>query len=236
MKNLVALADADAQTRRNVLRRVGQMLFFDGLFALLLFVAAGGITWLWGWLYVALMTLIQLVGASVMPLDVIAERGSRKENAEPWDRWLTRLILAAFVALYLVCGLDQRWHWTAQYAAPWHWLAALFFVLGCLLEMWAMYANHFFSTAVRMQFERGHAVCSSGPYRFVRHPGYVGIIVYYGATPLLLGSAWALLPMLAALILLVARTALEDRTLRARLPGYSEYAARVRWRLLPGVW
>lgn len=236
MKNLKALADASPQTRRNIYRRVGQMVLFDGLFALVLFVSAGSAGWLWGWLYIGLMVAIELTGAFLMPLDVVAERGSKKENTEAWDRLLTRLILVFFLGIYLVAGLDYRWGWSITYAAVWHIAAALLFVLGCLLEMWAMYANRFFSTDVRLQFDRGHSVCSSGPYKYVRHPGYSGIMLYYGVTPLLLGSLWALLPALAAAILLVIRTVLEDRTLRAKLSGYSEYAARVRWRLLPGIW
>jgi protein-S-isoprenylcysteine O-methyltransferase Ste14 len=99
-----------------------------------------------------------------------------------------------------------------------------------------MYSNACFSTAVRIQGERGHAVCSSGPYRYVRHPGYVGYALQYLAMAFLLGSLWALLPWLMAAISMVIRTALEDRMLRAELPGYQEYARKVRYRLAPGIW
>jgi len=212
------------------------MVFFDSVIALLLFASAGSLEWLYGWLYIAVFMLIQLGGAFFMPLEVLAERGSKKENTEKWDRIVTRLIIPNFLGVYLVAGLDTRWHWSADLATGWQLVAALIFILGCVLEMWAMHANRFFSTEVRIQFDRGHVVCSSGPYRYVRHPGYVGIILYYGISPIFLGSLWALIPASMVVILLVIRTWLEDRTLQEKLPGYAAYAARVRYPLLPGVW
>ncbi|MBU0705027.1 MAG: isoprenylcysteine carboxylmethyltransferase family protein, partial [Chloroflexi bacterium] len=104
------------------------------------------------------------------------------------------------------------------------------------LFTWGMTANKFFSTSVRIQEERGHTVASEGPYRYVRHPGYVGYIIALFATALALGSLWALVPAVLATCLFVVRTALEDRTLQKELAGYKEYAQQVRYRLLPGVW
>jgi len=112
----------------------------------------------------------------------------------------------------------------------------LVFLLGCAMEFWAMSANRFFSTNVRMQTDRGHVVCSTGPYRHIRHPGYAGIILYTLASPVFLGSWWAYLPALAGVVGFILRTALEDRTLQLKLPGYKEYAQKTRYRLLPGVW
>jgi protein-S-isoprenylcysteine O-methyltransferase Ste14 len=100
----------------------------------------------------------------------------------------------------------------------------------------AMYMNRFFSMTVRIQTERGHTVVDTGPYGTVRHPGYVGMLLFYAAVPFVLGSRWALVPAVFTVMLLIVRTALEDRTLRAELPGYTDYAARVHYRLLPGVW
>ena len=105
-----------------------------------------------------------------------------------------------------------------------------------MLAHWAMLANPFFEKTVRIQEERGHHVATGGPYRFVRHPGYVAFILMGFALPLGVGSAWALVPAGLNAALIVARTALEDRTLRRELPGYAEYAQRTRYRLLPGVW
>jgi protein-S-isoprenylcysteine O-methyltransferase Ste14 len=115
-------------------------------------------------------------------------------------------------------------------------LGGIGFVPGMVLVYWAMLANPFLAQVVRIQSERGHQTVSSGPYRYVRHPMYVGILVSYGSTPLLLGSWLALVPFAIMGALLVLRTALEDKTLQAELDGYKEYAQRVRYRLLPGVW
>ncbi|MBC7224324.1 MAG: isoprenylcysteine carboxylmethyltransferase family protein, partial [Anaerolineae bacterium] len=107
---------------------------------------------------------------------------------------------------------------------------------GLGLATWAMASNPFFSAFVRIQRERGHRVVADGPYRYVRHPGYLGAIVFQMAIPLALGSLWALLPSGVAAALYVARTVLEDRTLQEELAGYREYAQKVRHRLLPGLW
>jgi len=109
-------------------------------------------------------------------------------------------------------------------------------VLGYALFLWAMASNAFFAEGVRIQEERGHTVATGGPYRFVRHPGYVGSILATVATPCLLGSPWALIPAIVSGALYVVRTNLEDKTLRQELPGYEQYARQTRHRLLPGVW
>lgn len=115
-------------------------------------------------------------------------------------------------------------------------LGDIVFLLGFALTVWAMCVNHFFSTAVRMQFDRGHKVCTTGPYRYIRHPGYLGMITYYLATPIFLGSLWAMIPAIATVLLFIIRTALEDKTLIKKLPGYKEYAMGTRYRLIPRVW
>jgi len=145
-------------------------------------------------------------------------------------------LVAGFLALPLVADLDARFGWTHAFSASWHVAGAVVLALGYGLTVWAIYTNAYFSTAVRIQSERGHAVCSSGPYRYVRHPGYVGYTLQYLAISFPLGSLWALLPWLAAAISMVIRTALEDRMLHTELPGYQEYAQQVRYRLVPGVW
>jgi len=108
--------------------------------------------------------------------------------------------------------------------------------LGYWLSSWAVISNKFFSDVIRIQMDRGHTVVSGGPYRYVRHPGYMGIVLYSLATPFLPDSAWALVPGGLTVLLIVVRMVVEDRTLLAELYGYQEYAVRVRYRLLPGVW
>ena len=109
-------------------------------------------------------------------------------------------------------------------------------VLAMVCSYWAMLSNPFLSTIVRIQDDRGHRVATTGPYRFVRHPMYVGVIVLWLSTALILGSWWALVPGLLIAVIFVIRTALEDRMLHAELPGYADYAKQVRYRLVPGVW
>jgi protein-S-isoprenylcysteine O-methyltransferase Ste14 len=99
-----------------------------------------------------------------------------------------------------------------------------------------MVSNAFFSTAVRIQYDREHSVESSGPYGYIRHPGYLGIIIYNLSTPLILGSVWAILPAGILILLFIIRTFMEDTTLKVKLEGYSEYAKRVRFRLIPFIW
>ena len=124
---------------------------------------------------------------------------------------------------------------TSLPAATWS-LGVVIFVPGAAILTWSMVVNPFFEKTVRIQTDRGHRVVDAGPYSIVRHPGYVGFIGWSLGIPLLLGSRWAFVPASLAVIGLALRTALEDRTLRAELAGYPEYAERVRFRLLPGVW
>lgn len=236
MGKLGDLINSQPEIRRNVLRRVRQVVVVYILIALLLFVPAGSLRWPYAWLYLAVYLLVMLVGVLVLPLDLISERGSRKENAEKWDVSVSRLMAVFTVGIYPLAGLDFRWHWSPELATGLHVASITAFILGCALEVWAMASNRFFSTSVRIQSDRGHTVCSSGPYRYVRHPGYVGMIICFLATPVFVGSLWGVIPAMATAVLFVVRTRMEDRTLLQKLLGYREYAARVRFRLFPGVW
>lgn len=138
--------------------------------------------------------------------------------------------------ILLVAGLDARFGWSPSVSLTLKVMALVMIVGGYALGSYALIENRFFSGMVRIQTERDHHVVSSGPYRWVRHPGYVGAIVVYLATPLLLESGWSFLPAVLLTALLIIRTALEDKTLQEELAGYRDYAGRVRYRLLPRVW
>jgi len=154
-----------------------------------------------------------------------------------WDKVVSGLYaLAMYLALPSVAGLDERFGWTGDLSVTWHVAGAVVLAAGVGLSAWAMIANAYFSTAVRIQTDRGHTVCSTGPYRFVRHPGYVGFILQALGLPILLGSLWALIPGITATVLMIIRTSLEDRTLQAELPGYQDYVQKVRYHLVPGIW
>jgi protein-S-isoprenylcysteine O-methyltransferase Ste14 len=152
-----------------------------------------------------------------------------------WDRLVSGLwSVSQFVALPLIAALDVRFGWTRDFNAVIQLLGALVFAGGLGLFSWAMIVNAYFSTAARIQ--SGQTVCPSGPYRFVRHPGYAGAILQSFGIALLLGSWWALIPAAAAVVFMVIRTVLEDRMLQAELDGYAEYVHEVRFRLIPRCW
>jgi protein-S-isoprenylcysteine O-methyltransferase Ste14 len=164
-------------------------------------------------------------------------RFGRGQQVKPWDRVLAPLM--GFGVLYLlviVGGLDHRYGWTTPFPT-WANVVGLFLcVLGYAFAVWALVENRFFTSTVRIQTERGHQVCDSGPYRFVRHPGYAGNLLAVVGIPVALDSLWAFVAAGFAVVVSVARTMLEDRTLMEELPGYREYAGCVPYRLFPGLW
>jgi len=207
--------------------------------ALLLFLSAGRWDWGMGWALVGIVSA--WAGATAWILigwypELIPERMGTLRGAKAWDRVILGGIALTTVARCVVAGLDQRWGWSTGIPLSAQLAATAVATLGYALLVWATSSNAFFSQVVRIQVERGHAVATGGPYRFVRHPAYVGTILFELAAPVMLGSWWAVAIGALAAILFVVRTALEDRTLRAELDGYRSYAARVRYRLLPGVW
>ncbi len=204
----------------------------------LLLIAAGRIDWGAAWAYQALTTAWVLGTAAVwIPNpELLAERLAPRKGAKTWDKWIMSIIGLALLALYVVAGLDERHGWSVGIALAGQVAAGVVTALGYALTLWATAANRFFSSIVRIQEERDHSVATAGPYRWVRHPAYVGGILSYLAGPILLGSWWALVPGGLSALLMVLRTALEDRTLQAELAGYREYAGQVRYRLLLGVW
>jgi protein-S-isoprenylcysteine O-methyltransferase Ste14 len=136
----------------------------------------------------------------------------------------------------LIAGLDALFGWSPPFSLPLKILSLVIILAGYALGSYALIENRFFSGMVRIQADRGHQVVTSGPYRWMRHPGYAGALLAYLATPLFLDSGWAFLPAVLIVIVLIIRTRLEDRALQDELEGYAEYAKRVRYRLLPGVW
>jgi protein-S-isoprenylcysteine O-methyltransferase Ste14 len=230
------------EMRRAIIKWIAQATLGLVGYGLILFLAAGTLGWLWGW--VLLGVIAAFLAAHVLILvpvnpQLLVERskGIRDQGVKAWDKWVALLAAGLLpIASWVVAGLDVRFHWTGPMALAYHVGGLLFNLLGYALFLWAMASNAFFSEGVRIQAERGHAVASGGPYRYVRHPGYVGAILAQMATPFLLGSPWAMIPGLGSAALYVLRTYLEDKTLLAELPGYKEYAQQTRHRLWPGVW
>lgn len=222
--------------RARVIKRIRQVVIQFLLIAVLLFASAGRLDWLWAWVYLGTGIVILAINASVMSPELIAERGEPRENVKKWDRVLTTLTIIPTFALFVIVGLDERFKWSPELPLAVHVVALLIATLGQGVFTWAMASNKYFSTAVRIQMDRGHTVATGGPYRYVRHPGYAAFIITWLCNPLLFGSLWALIPGGIIAVFLIVRTALEDRTLWEELEGYKEYAQRVRYRLVPGIW
>lgn len=204
-----------------------------------IFLLAGRLDYWQGWVYAGLNQLLLAANLLIMRRNpgLMAERLSPGEGMKGWDK----VYFAVSTPLYfLTLGLSAldagRFGWSPALPA-WAYGAALaLYCAGQILFLWAKATNDYFATVVRIQSERGQRVCDRGPYRLVRHPGYVGGVLFELATPLLLGSLWGVIPQGVAAAALVVRTALEDHTLQRELPGYREYAARVPFRLLPYLW
>jgi protein-S-isoprenylcysteine O-methyltransferase Ste14 len=226
----------ESKTSKAVRKRMLQVIITYLVLAAILFVSSGRLNWLWAWAYLGVSVGILVINVVVLPAELMAERGQPRDNVKRWDRVLTSLAAVPTLGVPIVAGLDERFGWSPQMVPLIHLTGLTLFALGQGLFSWAMASNKYFSTAVRIQMDRGHTVATSGPYRYVRHPGYTGYTVSSLGMALALGSLWAIIPAGLVACLLVVRTALEDRTLQDELSGYRDYAQRVRYRLLPGIW
>jgi len=204
-----------------------------------LFWSAGRMNWWAAWAAIAVW-VVEFTAMDILLIrfnpELMTERQAPPKDAKSWDRIILSILRLLQLARYILAGLDQRYGWTVGFplAAQITGLAVCTFSYALLT--WAMVSNVFFSQIVRIQTERGHAVVTKGPYRFVRHPAYVGMILFELGMASLLASWPALLVSGVCGILLILRTALEDRTLQTELAGYGAYARQVRHRLVPGIW
>lgn len=212
------------------------------LIPLILLICGGDLGWWQAWLYSVLIMVAGIGGrlwAEHRHPGLTAERQNIEniQNAKAWDKVLAPLMAVSIgYPMVAVAGLDHRYNWSPEFPL---WLIVIGFILillGYAFAAWAVAENRFFSSVVRIQTERGHVVCDSGPYRFVRHPGYAGNILALFGILLALGSVWTLIPAAVASIIGVIRTGLEDQTLQEELPGYRDYVRRVRYRWIPGVY
>jgi protein-S-isoprenylcysteine O-methyltransferase Ste14 len=224
------------------LRIILGTLLFSALMICALFPVSGD----WGWVEAWVLILLAMT-LSLLPRWIAARRHPgflnermkllTAEGIKAWDRVLVAaLLLPAPMAAWIVAALDRRFLWTVNFPVAWEFVGVAGYLLAGFWAGWAMVENAFFSSVVRIQSDRGQTVLQTGPYRLIRHPGYVGGILGALSTPLLLGSLWAFFPALLIVALYLVRTALEDRTLQRELTGYAEYAQNTRFRLIPGIW
>jgi protein-S-isoprenylcysteine O-methyltransferase Ste14 len=229
----------DVETRKGVTRWVVKQILGMLVALAVSFAAAGRFDWMGGWLLFG-MLFVQFTATLVFLVPrnpgLYAERSKLQKGTKGWD--IPMAILVAYGPLYImiVGGLDARWSWTQPWPIGLSLIMAVVALLGSACTTWALMVNPFFAATVRIQDDRGQSVITAGPYRIVRHPGYAGATLCNIGIALMMGSPWCLIPLGVFLAGVVVRTALEDRTLRSELAGYTDYCARVRHRLIPGIW
>lgn len=219
---------------------IAKQIFAPIILGVVVFLLAGTTDWSWGWVFNIVHVLVW-VGMTLVLIrtnpDLLNARGRQAAGFKFWDFVLVSLYGLAWIAVVVVGALDYRYGWTGEFPA---WLAsegAMLMVVGFGIMTWAMVVNRHFETLVRMQDDRGHDVITDGPYRYVRHPGYVGVIIaFFIGMPLLLNSIYAVIPAVIGGVVMVIRTGLEDRALQNELPGYTDYAEETRYRLVPWLW
>ncbi|MFL7893596.1 MAG: methyltransferase family protein [Anaerolineales bacterium] len=197
--------------------------------------------WWEAWVYAIISILTfaisRMLAAHRHP-DIVAERARflQHENTQTWDQKLTPLLGLVGILVMVVCGLDELLGWSPIFSLALKMIALVIILAGHVLGTYALMENRYFSGTVRLQADRDQQVVLSGPYQWIRHPGYAGALLADMAIPIFLDSIWAYLPTSLLIALFILRTALEDRFLQDELAGYRDYTKRVRYRLIPGVW
>lgn len=214
------------------------MCIYTLLRSIALLLPAGNLLWPAGWLFLLSGLAVDLKDRFAMSADLKAERDSMgsREGSQRWDKLLAMVRFALQCLALVLSGLDHRLGWSHQVPVCMQVAAFLIIMGGYTLRGWAQTHNRFFSSIVRVQTDRGHNVCSTGPYAWIRHPGYCGSIMIYLAMPIMLGGYWAICAVIPMVALWEARAVWEERLLKEKLQGYEEYMRRVRYRYVPGVW
>jgi protein-S-isoprenylcysteine O-methyltransferase Ste14 len=205
----------------------------------MLLLLGGRINYLQAWIFglVNLALIVAVAGLLAGMADTIRERMKPARDAKAWDKVLMAVFFPLTTSVIIVAALDGgRFHWSGPPPLAVYPAAYLVYVASAYLHLWAIGTNDHYTSTVAIRPGEGHRVVDSGPYAYVRHPGYTGIIFMEVCISVVLGSYLALVPAGLVAVLLVARTSLEDKALRRELPGYDEYARRVSWRLLPYIW
>jgi protein-S-isoprenylcysteine O-methyltransferase Ste14 len=233
------MTDEQQIPKRLLLRASLSLGGFLAVLAIALLLPAGDIRWAKGWLFILVFLVLMALGIGYLwrtNPDIFVARSRIGAGTKSWDKLLVALVLASFLSLFVVAGLDAgRFRWS-RVPVPQIVLGYGLLCAGYVLSMWVYRVNRFAEPTVRIQTDRGHKVVDTGPYAIVRHPLYLGALLMSAGIPLSLGSYWALISSAFGVLVLVVRIVLEDRTLQNELAGYKEYAARVRYRLIPGIW
>ncbi len=209
------------------------------IFLILLFLIAGRVTYWQGWVFSGVLMIQFMVGYPLFSnrMDLIKERLKPGPGMKWWDKIILAFFVISILAIFIISPLDAgRFKWTTSLPMIAYVIAYLLYLISVIIFYWAMLVNRFFSSVVRIQKDRNQVVIQSGPYQFVRHPGYTGAILAFISLPLIFGSIVGFIPSAFSIILLVIRTYLEDITLQMEFDGYTEYAEKVKYKLIPGIW
>lgn len=231
---MTTLALSNKARRQMILRALAAPLLMIGL----LFFVAGRWNYWQAWVYTTLNMIILILMGTLLTknTELVEERLNPKEGMKGWDKFYFAVTTPLYVIALVIGGLDARFGWTTNLPLTIYWASVLLYLLGQAIFLWARYTNNYFSSVVRIQTDRGQTVCKQGPYHYVRHPGYVGGFLFTITLGLLLGSWWASIPQVIAALMIIWRTAREDKTLQAELPGYAEFTQETKYRLVPGIW
>ena len=209
------------------------------VFTAILFISAGRLDYTQGWIFLSANLLSTLMNFFTIykNSELLNERSKPGEGIKSWDKLLLGLSALVYVIIIVLAGLDSG---RFQGALNFNWIVSIsgviLLIIGQILFLTARSQNKFFSSVVRIQKDRGHVVCDTGLYKIVRHPGYSGMIISLMGLPLITTSIWSIIPTAVAIILLLIRTSLEDKTLINELDGYAGYTRKTRNKLIPLVW
>lgn len=212
----------------------GALIFFS-----VIFISAGTLHFTAGIIYTALGLTMFALNHTAFKLspELLKERSSPKENTKPWDKKILGISFLTTIAMFVIAGLDAgRFHWSPEFPTSQLILGIILTASGQLLFLIAQQQNKFFSSTVRIQTDRNHSVCDTGLYTIVRHPGYLGSLIQNLGFPILFGSVWSFIPVAISTSLILIRTQLEDQTLQTEFTGYKEYAAKVKFKIIPFIW
>jgi protein-S-isoprenylcysteine O-methyltransferase Ste14 len=210
-----------------------------GVTIALIFIFAGTFRYWQGWAFVVFYSVFAILtaGQYIRRKDLVNERLNPGPGVKRWDRIIFKIFtLLCMVVIALSCLDAGRFGWSPKFPTSVYVISNAVMYLAYSFIIWAMFTNNFFSSRVRIQTDRGQYVVQQGPYSFVRHPGYLGVLFWLPSLALVLGSLWGLIPAGLAVITIIVRTYLEDKMLQKELPGYIEYSQKVRYRLIPCVW
>jgi len=231
----------ESENKTSFVRIAFMLLLVMVFFPLLPMIISGRWDWWQAWVMGALFLLSFIVSRAIAAKktpDILKERANyaTQGNTQAWDKWLSPVVAFGSVFILMAAGLDDRFDWSPDLSLGLELSGLALILIGYIFGSYAFVENAFFSGTVRLQPERDQTVVSTGPYAWVRHPGYLSSLIASLGMPLLLDSLWAFVPVLIFGFFFVLRTHLEDRFLRENLAGYSDYAKEVRYRLFPGIW